>query len=94
MAPQFEQIWEKLEISYNDFIRTTEQRHIVSVTELFKRINDAGDIYEDKYSGWYCEGCEAFIQEKDLEDGKCPTHMKVARLDRGDQLLLPAVHIR
>ena len=74
MVPHFEKIWEKLSISYDDFIRTTDERHKISVIELFKRINEAGDIYTADYKGWYCEGCEAFIQEKDLVDGKCPNH--------------------
>lgn len=75
MVPRFEDIWRKLSISYDDFIRTTEKRHVISVTELFRQIDAAGDIYTDEYKGWYCEGCEAFIQEKDLIDGKCPNHM-------------------
>ena len=76
MAPRFEEIWKKLNISYDDFIRTTESRHKLAVTTLFKRILDAGDIYSAEYKGWYCEGCEAFIQEKELVDGKCPHHLK------------------
>ena len=75
MAPMFEEIWKKLSISYDDFIRTTEKRHITSVTELFRRIHEAGDIYTADYKGWYCEGCEAFIQEKDLVDGNCANHL-------------------
>ncbi|HUT62703.1 MAG TPA: class I tRNA ligase family protein, partial [Anaerolineae bacterium] len=75
-VPHFKDIWKKLSISYDDFIRTTEDRHIISVRELFKRINNAGDIYIKDYIGWYCEGCESFIQEKDLIDGKCPNHIK------------------
>lgn len=74
MAPQFTRIWEKLSVSFDDFIRTTEPRHIAGVTALFRKIHDAGDIYSDIYRGWYCEGCEAFIQEKDLVDGMCPNH--------------------
>ena len=76
MVPLFEKIWENLSISYDDFIRTTEERHKTSVIELFNRINAAGDIYTADYKGWYCEGCEAFIQEKDLVDGKCAHHMQ------------------
>jgi len=74
MVPRFKRIWEKLSISYDDFIRTTDERHKISVRELFRRIQEAGDIYTAVYTGWYCEGCEAFIQEKDLVDGKCPNH--------------------
>ena len=76
MVPLFEEIWKNLLISYDDFIRTTEERHIISVTELFNRINAAGDIYTADYKGWYCESCEAFIQDKDIIDGKCPHHMQ------------------
>ncbi|MFC1692286.1 methionine--tRNA ligase [Candidatus Latescibacterota bacterium] len=76
MVPRFEEIWGKLSISYDDFIRTTQERHKVSVRVLFERINDAGDIYTSDYKGWYCEGCELFIQEKDLVDGRCPNHKK------------------
>ncbi len=74
MAPRFQDIWRKLDISNTDFIRTTEPRHITGVTEMFRRIQAAGDIYSDVYRGWYCEGCEAFIQEKDLVEGLCPNH--------------------
>jgi len=77
MVPLFEEIWKNLHISYDDFIRTTDTRHKVAVTELFRRSMAKGDIYTADYKGWYCEGCEAFIQEKDLVDGKCPNHMKV-----------------
>ena len=74
MVPHFEEIWKKLSISYDDFIRTTDERHKISVSELFRRIKEKGDLYTADYKGWYCEGCEAFIQEKDLVDGKCPNH--------------------
>lgn len=76
MADQFQQIWKKLNISYDDFIRTTESRHIISVQSLFSRIYEKGDIYKDSYEGWYCESCEAFLQEKDLIEGTCPNHGK------------------
>ena len=64
--------WARLDISFDDFIRTTEPRHKAGVTELAQRIYDAGDIYEGVYEGWYCVGCEAFKQEKDLVDGTLP----------------------
>lgn len=76
METQFTDVWKKLNVSYDDFIRTTEPRHHRSVQELFRRIRDNGreDIYKAKYTGWYCEGCERFYMEKDLEDGQCPNH--------------------
>jgi methionyl-tRNA synthetase len=75
MEAEFRNTWSHLNISFDDFIRTTEPRHHAGVTELAKHIYDAGDIYEGEYEGWYCVGCEAFKQEKDLVDGKCPLHL-------------------
>ncbi|MFQ5789901.1 MAG: methionine--tRNA ligase [Acidobacteriota bacterium] len=77
MEEEFRDVWKRLEISFDDFIRTTEPRHKVSVTALLEKIRAAGDIYEAEYEGWYCVSCEGFKQEKDLEDGKCPLHDKV-----------------
>src|SRR4029450_10514804 len=74
MEHEFTRTWRHLDVSFDDFIRTTEPRHRTGVTEIVKRIHDAGDIYEGSYEGWYCEGCEAFKQEKDLVDGKWPLH--------------------
>jgi methionyl-tRNA synthetase len=76
MEEKFRNTWAKLNISFDDFIRTTEDRHVAAVEEIFRRINDSGDIYKGKYEGWYCVSCEAFVQEKDLVEGKCPNHQK------------------
>lgn len=77
MEREFRSAWDLLDISYNDFIRTTQPRHRVAVQELVRRIAASGDVYEGFYEGWYCVGCEAFKQEKDLVDGKCPLHSTV-----------------
>ncbi len=74
MEDEFRAVWKKLNISFDDFIRTTEQRHRISVQTLVEKIREADDIYEAEYVGWYCVSCEAFKQEKDLEDGLCPIH--------------------
>lgn len=74
MRMKFEEVWKKLNISYDDFIQTSEDRHIKGVQELFKKIYDNGDIYKAHYEGWYCESCEAFYTEKDLVEGVCPNH--------------------
>lgn len=74
MAGQFEEIYRGLEVSHDGFIRTSEPRHHESVQELFRRIQESGDIFKGKYKGFYCVSCEAFKQEKDLEDGLCPIH--------------------
>jgi methionyl-tRNA synthetase len=74
MEQEFRQTWQRLDVSFDDFIRTTEPRHRAGVTDLAKRIYAAGDIYEGIYEGWYCVSCEEFKQEKDLVDGHCPLH--------------------
>lgn len=74
MRGKFTDIWEKLHISYDGFIQTSEDRHHQAAKKLFKTIHENGDIYEGEYEGWYCESCEAFYTEKDLVDGHCPHH--------------------
>ncbi|MBO5514435.1 MAG: methionine--tRNA ligase, partial [Mogibacterium sp.] len=65
-------LWETMEISYDDFIRTTEPRHIKSVQDMFMRMYEKGDIYKGEYEGLYCTPCESFWTESQLVDGKCP----------------------
>ncbi len=79
MALVFERTWKSLHISYDQFIRTTDPRHKRAVAHLFQTIHDKGFIYEGKYTGLYCEGCEEFKVEKDLVDGKCPRHLTVPK---------------
>mgnify|MGYP001411255025 CR=1 FL=1 len=74
MESVFRDTWSRLDISFDDFIRTTEARHRVGVTHLAQRLYEAGDIYEGLYEGWYCVGCEGFKPEKDLTNGRCPLH--------------------
>ena len=74
MEHEFRRTWERLDISFDDFIRTTQPRHAAGVTDMIRRIQDAGDIYEGVYEGWYCVSCEEFKQEKDLVNGNCPLH--------------------
>ena len=74
LAIRFEGVWERLCISHDDFIRTTEPRHKQAVQELVRRIRETGDLYQDRYEGYYCTGCEAFKREAELEDGRCPIH--------------------
>ncbi len=63
-------------ISNDDFIRTTEERHMKAAQKFWLAAVESGDIYKKKYSGLYCVGCEAYKTEKDLVDGKCPDHLK------------------
>ena len=74
MEEVFQHTWRSLDLSYDDFIRTTQPRHKAAVADLVQRIYDAGDIYEGVYEGWYCVGCEAFKPEKELVNGRCPLH--------------------
>ncbi|MCL6489815.1 MAG: methionine--tRNA ligase [Alicyclobacillus mali] len=65
-------LWKKLDISYDDFIRTTEARHERVVEQIFERLLQQGDIYLSEYQGWYCTPCESYWAERELVDGKCP----------------------
>jgi len=77
MEQEFRRTWKRLDVSFDDFIRTTEPRHKKGVSALVQRVYDAGDIYEGVYEGWYCISCEEFKQEKDLVNGCCPLHPTV-----------------
>lgn len=65
-------LWKTMEISYDDFIRTTEPRHIKRVQAIFMKMYEKGDIYKGEYEGMYCTPCESFWTESQLVDGKCP----------------------
>ncbi len=66
MVEKFLAVWEKLNLSYDVFIRTTSERHSNTVRDLLRRVHENGDIYQGKYKGYYCQSCERFYQEKDL----------------------------
>lgn len=66
--------WDSLNISYDRFIRTTDTDHVKFAQEFYLKSKAAGDIYLNKYKGLYCEGCEAYLEESDLTDNKCPFH--------------------
>ncbi len=69
---RFQELWRKLEITHDDFIRTTEDRHKQVVQSILQDLYDRGEIYRDQYDGWYCTPCERFFMEKDIERGNCP----------------------
>ena len=73
----FSGLWPGLQIENDDFIRTTQERHIKCVQEVLQKVYDKGDIYFGEYGGHYCFGCERFYTEKELVDGKCPQHETV-----------------
>lgn len=76
IAEKNRELKDLLNLTYDDFIRTTSDRHKKGAQKLWMKLVEAGDIYKDKYEGYYCKGCEAYVTEKDLEEGKCPTHKK------------------
>ena len=65
-------LWKLMDIDYTDFIRTTDERHVKSVQQIFRKLHDQGDIYKSEYEGWYCTPCESFWTELQLKDGCCP----------------------
>ncbi len=75
ISEKFKELTKVLNLSNDDFIRTTDKkRHWPVVENVWKKLEESGDIYKKKYKGFYCVGCEAFIKEKDLKDGKCLIH--------------------
>ena len=75
ISQRFREAWPELEIEYDDFVRTSEPRHVEFVQELWKKIEANGDLYLGFYEDWYCVGCESFKTEKELLPGNvCPLH--------------------
>jgi len=74
ISAQFRNMWPKLEITNDYFIRTTDPDHVETVRLILKKVHEAGDIYFGKYEGFYCVGCERFYRESELVDGLCPDH--------------------
>jgi methionyl-tRNA synthetase len=76
MEPRWREVWDRLDISFDDYIRTTEPRHEAAVTRLLQAVRDNGrdDIYLGRYEGLYCVSCEAYYTEDELVEGKCPIH--------------------
>ncbi len=68
----FKQMWQRLHISYDRFIRTSDPHHIATVQHVFSQLRESNDIYLDEYEGWYCMPCETYLTEAELVDGCCP----------------------
>ncbi len=77
ISARFRQSWDNLDISYDNYVRTTDPAHVEVVQNILTQVHDSGDIYFGEYGGLYCYGCECFYLERDLVDGLCPDH-KVA----------------
>jgi methionyl-tRNA synthetase len=74
IVERWKQLWDELDIAYDDFIRTTEKRHVVPVQHLIQKLYDQGDVYLGAYEGRYCVSCEQFYTDAELVDGNCPIH--------------------
>jgi len=74
MSGEFEEYWKKLNINFDNFIRTTDENHKGAVQKALQVLFDKGAIYKGEYEGYYCVACEQFKSEKDLVDGRCPDH--------------------
>lgn len=72
IVESFKGLWSKLQVDYDDFIRTTDERHKRVVADIITRLHEQGDIYKAQYEGWYCTPCETFWTERQLADGMCP----------------------
>ncbi|BDR65846.1 methionine--tRNA ligase [Clostridium tetani] len=72
MVDSIKELWKSMNISYDKFIRTTDDYHIESVQKIFKKLYEQGDIYKGEYEGWYCTPCESFWTESQLDDHNCP----------------------
>ena len=79
-AGKFEELKSALNLSYEAFIRTTEEGHVKAAQEMWKRCKDNGDIYEKEFEGLYCVGCERFLTQRDMVDGKCSIHQTEPQL--------------
>lgn len=71
-AKMFKDLWELLEIDYDQFIRTTDEKHVEAAAKIFDKFMENDDIYLGKYEGWYCKPCETFFTELELVEGMCP----------------------
>ena len=72
IAGEIKGVWDRMNTSYDYFIRTTDDYHEAAVAKIFRKFYEQGDIYKDKYEGWYCTPCESFFTETQAEGGKCP----------------------
>jgi methionyl-tRNA synthetase len=79
MSEDVQKVLKQFRMNYDRFIRTSDSDHLRVVQMLVQKAFDRGDIYKGKYEGYYCEGCEAFYTEKDLVEGKCPSHATVPK---------------
>jgi methionyl-tRNA synthetase len=76
------ELWKLMDVEYDQYIRTTDEKHIVCVQRIFEQLYKQGDIYKSEYEGWYCTPCESFWTQTQLVDGKCPDCGRAVELTR------------
>lgn len=74
MSDRFQEVWGALNVSYDEFIRTSSPHHVSTVQHVFSAVHQKGDIYPGHYEGWYCTSCESYLRDKDLVEGLCSVH--------------------
>jgi len=86
MARQFREVWDALDISYDEFVQTSEPRHHQCCRAFIQKVYDNGYIRKDKFEGWYCNGCEAFKTEQEVKEasGGCPLHVGMPLVRRSE----------
>jgi methionyl-tRNA synthetase len=89
MVPKWRDVWDRLQISNDDFIRTSEARHAERVRRFVQLLYDRGEVYLGTYEGPYCVSCEEFKQESELVDGKCPIHLREVEWLKEDNYFFP-----
>lgn len=96
IAGEFKKLWaeDKLNIKYDNFIRTTDEMHIEAVRRVLQTLKDKGAIYKGEYEGLYCVGCEQFKNEDDLIDGKCPDHNTIPEIMQEESYMLKMTDIQ
>jgi methionyl-tRNA synthetase len=94
IGEEFKNLWEKLDIKYNNFIRTTSQKHKEAVQKVLQALYDKGAIYKGEYEGLYCTGCEQFKSENELVDGKCPDHNAIPENMREECYLMKMTELQ
>ena len=90
----FQNLWKKLNIQNDNFIRTTNEMHKKAVQEVLQNLFDKGAIYKGEYEGFYCVGCEQFKSENELVDGKCPDHDKIPELMQEECYLMKMTEVQ
>ncbi|MEO1088379.1 MAG: class I tRNA ligase family protein, partial [Acidobacteriota bacterium] len=87
VVARYFELWKQLEITHDDFIRTSQPRHSTGVHAVIERMFESGDLYVDRHEGWYCVRCETFYTEKELVDGKdCPIHESACEWKQEDNV--------